>query len=141
MMSWNMARQQNQRNSHLRGFYTAATKIMLDHWSRVNWSPSVTKTPAIPKTTKLQRWFKFAIIDNARVLSFGQAQPFQPAAIFFLLADTKHIQHNFTLHCRSCAYCHYKISRPERRSVFLFHPKRHYSSPLLLPTEAWKPLV
>lgn len=44
MMSWNMASQQNQRPSHLRGFYTAATKIMLDHWSRVNWSPTVTKT-------------------------------------------------------------------------------------------------
>lgn len=44
MMLWNMASQQNQRPSHLRGFYTAATKIMLDHWSHVNLSPTVTKT-------------------------------------------------------------------------------------------------
>lgn len=71
------------KTQSLMGFYTAATKIMLDNWSSVNWSHTVTKTTKISKTTKLQQGFKFAIIDNNKVLTFGQVQQFQPVVIFF----------------------------------------------------------
>lgn len=139
MMSWNNASQQNIRPSHSGVFILLLLKSFLMTRAFSTGVKHSHKNNKISKTTKLQQYSKFVTLGNNKVLTGGCFKPSTTIPIyswFSSLTGTIRNKHKLLLSPLCQGFDVVTLSHDKNWIIYSFWAQQHYSSPLLLPTEA-----